>query len=265
LKTKTLVLALAAIVVAVAGYAAISANRDSRTARILFIGNSLTYSNDLPAMLAAIAHSRGDTVIFDEHTPGGTRLRQHVANENVYLKIRQQGWDFVVLQEHSVLQTLTPEQVESDVLPHARHLAAESRKANPDAQLIFYMTMAHRIGDPGNPHLAPSSLTYEASQLRVNRRYLRMARDNRALIAPVGEAWRIVRKERPDIALYSDIVHPSPNGTYLGACVFYATLFRKPCAGAAVPNQISQPIAEFLQKTADDVVLRSGQRWDWRK
>ena len=42
-----------------------------------------------------------------------------------------------------------------------------------------------------------------------------MARDNQALVAPVGEAWWIVREERPDIALYADNTHPNPTGTYL--------------------------------------------------
>ena len=99
----------------------------------------------------------------------------------------------------------------------------------------------------------------------VNRSYLTMAQDNQALVAPVGEAWWTVREEQPDIALYADNTHPNPTGTYLAACVFYATLFESPCTGAAVPRQVNQQVAEFLQKTADDVVLVSGQRWDWRE
>lgn len=216
-------------------------------------------------MLAAIAHSHGVKVIYDTHTPGGARLLHHASNKNVLRKLKQQSWDFVVLQENSRLPGLPTKQLSTDVFPYARQLVAESKKANPDTNLIFFMTMAHRNGDPRNKHVSSSLRTYEGTQRRVNRTYLKMAQDNRALVAPVGEAWKIVRKERPDIALYADNVHPNPTGTYLAACVFYATLFRNPCTGAAVPRQVSQPIAEFLQKTADYVVLTSGRRWDWRE
>ncbi len=138
-------------------------------------------------------------------------------------------------------------------------------KANPQSIAIFYMTMAHRNGDPANKRVSLELLTYEGTQRRVNRTYLTMARDNQAVVAPVGEAWWVVREERPDIALYADNTHPNPAGTYLAACVFFATLFQNPCGGAAVPRQVDQTIAAFLQKTADDAVLRSGKRWDWRE
>ncbi len=81
----------------------------------------------------------------------------------------------------------------------------------------------------------------------------------------MGEAWRTVREEQPDIVLYADNTHPNPTGTYLAACVFYVTLFQSPCSGAAIPRRVNQQIAAFLQKTADDVVLTSGIRWDWRE
>ncbi|MCH8189067.1 MAG: SGNH/GDSL hydrolase family protein [Proteobacteria bacterium] len=260
-----LLLSLIVILFGVAGLGAISANRDNNAVRILFIGNSLTSANNLPAMVAAIADSRGVEVITDAHTPGGARLRNHAANKNVLRKLRKQSWDFVVLQEQSQSPGFNDWQLARDVFPHATRLVEESKKVNPDTSVIFYMTMAHRNGDPANQRVSSELLTYEGTQRRINGTYLMMARDNQALVAPVGEAWRIVREERPDIALYADNTHPNPTGTYLAACVFYATLFQSPCTGAAVPRQVNQQIAEFLQKTADDVVLTSGNRWDWRE
>lgn len=262
---NTLLRSLTAILFVVAVLGAISAGRDNNTIRILFIGNSLTSANNLPAMVVDIAYSQGVNVIHDAHTPGGVRLRNHASNKNVLRKLRKQSWDFVVLQEQSQFPGFGTRQLSTDVFPYATRLVEESRKTNPDTSVIFYMTMAHRNGDPKNRRISPELLTYEGMQRRINRSYLKMARDNQALVAPVGEAWRIVRKERPDIALYADNTHPNPTGTYLAACVFYATLFQSPCIGAAVPRQVNQPIAEFLQKTADEVVLTSGKRWDWRE
>jgi hypothetical protein len=265
LTSKTLILSLTAILIVVAGLGVISADRDSNAVRVLFIGNSLISANSLPAMVADIAHSHGVKVIYDVHAPGGARLLHHAANSNVLRKLREQTWDFVVLQEQSQFPGFATAQLSTDVFPYATRLVETSKKANPDTSMVFYMTMAHRNGDPGNKHVSPELLTYEGMQRRINRSYLTMARDNQALVAPVGEAWRTAREERPDIVLYADNTHPNPAGTYLAACVFYATLFQSPCTGAAVPREVDQAIAESLQKIADDVVMTSATRWDWRQ
>ncbi len=262
---NSLLLSLIAILLAVVGLGAISTSRDNNAVRILFIGNSLTSANNLPSMIADIADSRGADLIYDAYTPGGAKLRNHASDKNVLSKLRKQSWDFVVHQEQSQSPGFGARQLSRDVFPYATRLVEESKKANPDTSVIFYMTMAHRNGDPQNQHVSPELLTYEGTQRRINRSYLTMAEDNQALVAPVGEAWRIVREEQPDIVLYADNTHPNPTGTYLAACVFYATLFQSPCTGAAVPRQVNQQIAEFLQKTADDVVLTSEEIWDWRE
>ena len=50
------------------------------TAKVLFIGNSYTYVNDLPSMLSNIAASFGDQVTHDSQTPGGTTFQGHTQN-----------------------------------------------------------------------------------------------------------------------------------------------------------------------------------------
>ena len=163
-----LLLSLIVILFGVAGLGAISANRDNNAVRILFIGNSLTSANNLPAMVAAIADSRGVEVITDAHTPGGARLRNHAANKNVLRKLRKQSWDFVVLQEQSQSPGFNDWQLARDVFPHATRLVEESKKVNPDTSVIFYMTMAHRNGDPANQRVSSELLTYEGTQRRIN-------------------------------------------------------------------------------------------------
>lgn len=65
--------------------------------------------------------------------------------------------------------------------------------------------------------------TYEGMQQQLTENYLEMADVLDAYCAPVGEAWRRVRRECPSLQLYnSDGSHPSPAGSYLAACVFYA-------------------------------------------
>ena len=262
---KTLCIALAAILLALAGFYQASIHGNDRTVRVLFIGNSLTAVNNLPGMVADIAKSHGHKMIYDSYTPGGARLAQHASSANVLQKLKEQPWDFVVLQEQSQFPGFSRKQLSTDVFPYAKRLAEEAKKTHYHTSVVFYMTMARRNGDPANKHVSSELLTYEGMQERVNRCYLEMAKDNHALIAPVGEVWKTIRKRSADLALYSDDIHPNKTGTYLAACVFYATFFRSPSTGSSVPRQVNRATAESLQKVVDRIVLRAGGRWDWRK
>src|SRR4051812_10943292 len=74
-----------------------------QTFRVLFIGNSYTYVNNLPQIVADVASSMGDSLIFDSYTIGGYTLEQHFADTNCTNKIKAGGWDYVILQEQSQL------------------------------------------------------------------------------------------------------------------------------------------------------------------
>ena len=65
------------------------------TKRVLFIGNSYTYVNNLPGILNTLANLNGDTVIHSSSTPGGAQLVQHAVNSTTMSAIRQGNWDFV--------------------------------------------------------------------------------------------------------------------------------------------------------------------------
>ena len=69
--------------------------------RILFIGNSHTYYNDMPSMVKALAEEAGFSceVVMIAH--GGWFLKQHVKEPDVRFNIRYGNYDYVVLQEHA--------------------------------------------------------------------------------------------------------------------------------------------------------------------
>ncbi len=262
---KTLCIALVAILLAFAGFYLTSIHGNVRTVRVLFIGNSLTAVNNLPGMVADIAKSHGYKMIYDSYTQGGARLAQHASNANVLQKLKEQPWDFVVLQEQSQFPGFSHKQLSTDVFPYAKRLAEAAKKAHRHTSVVFYMTMARRNGDPANRQVSSELLTYEGMQTRVNWCYLEMAKNNHALIAPVGEVWKRIHKQSPDLNLYSDDTHPNKTGTYLAACVFYATFFRSPSTGSSVPRQVNLVTAQSLQKVVDRIVLSEGERWDWRE
>lgn len=99
-------------------------------------------------------------------------------------------------------------------------------------------------------------------QQKLTENYIEMADRMDAFCAPVGEAWRRVRRERPGLQLYDpDNSHPSLAGSYLGACVFYTVFFGEPFHSdyyAGLPPEE----ALYLQRTAQEVVLSNLVLWN---
>jgi hypothetical protein len=262
---KALFIVFSTILIALVGFHLASIHGNDRTVKVLFIGNSLTSANNLPGMVANITKSHGYKMVYDSNTRGGARLAHHASNTNVLQKLKEHPWDFVVLQAQSQFPGFSHKQLSTDVFPYAKRLSEAAKKANKHTSVVFYMTMARRNGDPDNKHVSPELITYEGMQERVNRCYLEMAMDNHALIAPVGELWKTIRKRRPDLDMYSDDIHPNMTGTYLAACVFYATFFGSPSIASSAPHQVNRATAQSLQKVVDRIVLNEGERWDWRE
>lgn len=120
---------------------------------------------------------------------------------------------------------------------------------------MFYETWGYKSGDADNCGILPDICTYEGMQKRLNESYTLMAERSSGTLAPVGEAWAKVRAEHPQIPLYeSDGVHPSPQGTYLAACVFYAVLMRKRLTGAESFG-LDREEALLLKKAAEEIVF----------
>jgi hypothetical protein len=200
----------------------------SATKKVLFIGNSYTAVNNLPQMLKDAALSVNDTVLFDGNTPGGYTFQGHSTNATSLAKIMIGGWDFVVLQEQSQMPSFPDQQVAAEVFPFARKLDSIVAQYNSCAETIFYMTWGRKNGDASNCDSWPPVCTYNGMDSLLNLRYQTMAQQNNAIVSPVGEVWKYVRANHPEIELYqTDESHPSVAGTYLAACTFYATIFRK--------------------------------------
>src|SRR5690242_17030088 len=74
--------------------------------RVLFLGNSYTYFNDLPAIFSELAKA-GDQCTVETRmvAPGGKRLKDHWDSSASHEALNSQTWDFVVLQDQSTLGT----------------------------------------------------------------------------------------------------------------------------------------------------------------
>lgn len=227
------------------------------TYNTLFIGNSLTTANNLPGMIQELAQARNHILRFSVYAPGGYKFYQHASDAVLLEKIKAGGWDFVILQEQSQMPGFSQMQLKKDVYPYAKKLVSYIRKYNPDVQIIFYMTMARKNGDPDNSHISKELGTYEGMQKRINKSYINMAKENRALVAPVGKVWLRLREEEPDLELYADNVHPNKTGSYVAACVFYRVIFDENSVGLPALKGVGQEVVRKIQSIVDEVVQSS--------
>lgn len=96
---------------------------------------------------------------------------------------------------------------------------------------------------------------------------IKVANENDIMVVPVGLAFAEALKGRPDLKLIiEDNRHPSVEGTYLEACVLYATLLKKSPEGLPWYGlgklQVPQDTAKYLQHVAWETVSKF---FGWKK
>jgi uncharacterized protein DUF4886 len=222
--------------------------------RVLFIGNSYTYVNDLPTMFATLATSGGHSVKTGMLAEGGATLADHAASVDTATMLAATRWSIVVLQEQSQIPSVDALR-QNQMYPAARALVRMVRAAG--AAPIFFLTWAHRDGWPEN-----GLANYGSMQSAIDDGYLAIAGEQSTTVAPVGYAWWTLLTEEPTAGLWlDDGSHPTPEGTYLAACVFYATIFRQSPLGLDYHADLPGDKAATLQAIAAKVVLGDPARW----
>ena len=232
------------------------------TKKVLFLGNSYTYVNNLPQIIADAALSVSDTLIFDSHTPGGYKLLQHATNTISQSKIMAGGWDHVVLQGQSQ-EAITNE---SDFYLGAENLNTLIKQYNPCSVPMLYMTWGRQNGDALNCPNIPIMCTYEGMDTTIKRDYLTIANWLRTEISPVSVVWKYLRYNYPTINLYQlDESHPSAEGSYAAACCFYATIFKKDPTLITFNFGLNPTDAAIIRNAAKINVFDSLSLWDYKK
>lgn len=235
----------------------------AQTKKILFIGNSYVYTNNLPSVLYSLALSAGDTIYYSSSAPGGYTLQQHTTNATTLSQINFTNWDYVVIQEQSQMPSFPPSQVQTETYPYAQQLNDLILANDSCTETVFFMTWGRKYGDASNCANYPPLCTFEGMQARLRQSYVEMADDNQALVAPVGEAFKYARMADSTINLYSpDNSHPSIAGTYLAACTFYATIFETSPVGITYNAGLPAAQASFLQQIAYQTVFDSLSVWN---
>jgi hypothetical protein len=194
----------------------------SAAPRVLFIGNSLTAANDLPAMVARIGGYETDV-----RAPGGYALEDHWNLTDVRDAISHGGYRFVVLQQGP---SSLPESG-ANLVQWTKTFADAIRAAG--ATPLVYMVW-------------PESYRRYALNAVISN-YRRAARESGSLLAPAGEVW----KRAPSLPLYGpDGFHPSRLGTYAAAVTITAVLADRSPVGLPSMPGISAKNARLVQRAA---------------
>lgn len=224
----------------------------SAPTRLLFVGNSYLYYNDslhnhVERMVAERAPEAASKLQFKSATIGGARLSQHPID--TLLQPGRLGvnepFDSVILQGGS-FEPLTPASRQA-FSAQATAMAKKIRAAG--SQVALYMTHAYV-----KPHRR-----YDPAMIdKVESLYVDTGQAIGALVIPVGLAFQRAYQQRPDIVLHKpfDGSHPSLLGTYLAACVVYASVYQQPATGLEYTyfGAVSASDARFLQQIADETV-----------
>jgi hypothetical protein len=212
---------------------------------VLFIGNSLTYTNSLPQTVIDLGRASGDTIhALQVALPNFAVIDHALGMSNALGVIQSQPWNYVVIQ-----QGPTTTQVNRDTLIMAAKILDPHVKAAGGRIAAF---MAWPSID--QPHL------FDA----VRRSAELAAEAVQGVFIPAGQAWHESISADPSIQLYSaDGYHPGPLGTYLAALVTYEKITGKDARllpGEAVVGGVrlgaNEQIVRHLQQVAHETARR---------
>ena len=212
------------------------------TTRILFIGNSLTYANDLPWMVEALADSLGiEGVQAEQVAKPDYALEDHWNDGQAARVIQKGGWHWVVLQQGP-----------SAVLANRANLRAYVA--------AFAPVIRGKGGEPALYQIWPQLVNFADFDASAES-YRLAAEDVDGLFLQAGNAWRAAWEVEPQLALYApDGLHPSVEGSYLAALTIFGAIFHRSVVGAPrglrVPGgtfQVSAQRALLFQQAAEEV------------
>ena len=174
--------------------------------RILMLGNSFIFTNNMPQMLAELT---GAEVVH--HTRGGARLSEQLNSntrlgEQTQAALQKEKWDYVVLQEMSHGPITSPKSFFSSVEQLCRQIRANG------AVPILFATWAYQ---KGGAKLTDKGWDYDEMVRKLSEAYHQAARDNNALIADVGRRFYELSDTQDLYA--ADGVHPNEAGSQLAA------------------------------------------------
>ena len=173
---------------------------------ILFIGNSLTYTNNLPKLVEKQAKFQGIKVKTKMVAYPNFAIEDHWKNGNVQNLITSKKYDYVIIQQGPSSQQNGREML----IEYGKKYSNLCQLNN--AKLCYFMVWP--------------SLSYYHTFDDVIKNYTDAAAINNTILLPVGQVWKTYFDSTNNFNYYgSDGFHPSLLGSEVAAKVIVEYLF----------------------------------------
>jgi len=216
---------------------------------ILFIGNSMTYYNELQDIFESFARFMGKNVNCTAATNGGKNLIYQSTASNVVGAIDDGGYEVVIIQD--IVSSFNSD----NLMTGAKAIIKTIHQYNPGAKILFY-----------EPWPKEEVLTGASSKMDYfTQGYIKAARETGGVLAPAGEAF-YDGYVTLGYDYYADGLHPVPMGSYTSAATIYYALYANenlrtftaadlPSLNASVniaqSNKVNYSLDEFNNITAN--------------
>jgi hypothetical protein len=198
-------------IIACLGVSALACNKETSDTNavktILFVGNSLTYTNDLPALVVQIGKGKGVVIKKEMLAYPNYALEDHWNDGSIQSLLGSKQFDFVVVQQGPSSQN----DGRVMLLDYGARIKAECDKYS--TKLAFFMVW-------------PAYSNFNNFD-GVIKNYTDAATATNSLLCPVGKIWKEYMTTTSDYSYYGpDMFHPSKKGSEKAAQVIYETLFK---------------------------------------
>ena len=214
---------------------------NSGNLRLLFVGNSLTYTNDLPSLLKELGDQDSIKIVYKTFLLPNYALEDHFNGGKVQQEIDTGEYDFVIEQQGP--SALPESQV---LLLNGATLFANICKKNTKTKLALYMVWPSR------------SRSFDLDNVIYS--YTQAAEKTGSLLCPAGLAWKYAWQMDAELPLYGfDNFHPSLTGSVLAALTIYATLRDKKASKSIQYNRLSwkSEISEVKFEVLKEAALKA--------
>ena len=228
----------------------------SDTTNVLFIGNSITYYNNMPQMFQSIANNKGHKVHVASHTPGGSGIVNHYVNNSLYSLIASKKWDIVILQPGT-----------SESAGVSFPIKTTASRANILLDSIYKNNKCARVYLYEIPYGIPSNGGYPKYfqiQTIIKDSITKLADLLKLQMLAAGECTRSYYSQHQNLLLHNSIddIHPNNYGSFLVASSFYVGIYQDSIYDCTYNSTIPADSADKFFAIAENVILSN--KSDWR-
>lgn len=234
---------------------------------VLFLGNSLMYYNDMPEIFGSLATAAGRKVNVRSVTKGSATMSDfasqstEVGSQAIPL-LKNQKWDYVIIEPS---RRISPYENTVKDAEFASAATLKSLAEAAGAKVVLYAVWGNNNGTVVEYSAAtPTSISETGTHTMSRKAHTKFMESVSAelserlggvLIAHAGYAFENFIAANPSVNLYhTDERHPSPDGSFLAACVIYDTIFGVSASESTYTMSLNS--ASAAKSAADSTVLQ---------